>query len=404
MQNSGDRETPQPRPRRLILVGALALVIAIVIAVTGILARTHGEAELARKTDREATPTVAVIRPERGVKPQELVLPGDVEAWYQAPIYARVPGYLKMWYKDIGAPVKAGDLLGAIETPDLDQQLDQAKAALAEAVANEKLAIVTAQRWHHLLASDSVSQQDADVKASDAAAKQAQVQAAQANVSRIEALEGFKRLVAPFDGVVTARKTDVGALITVGAGSGPELFSVADLHEMRVYVQVPQAFSAQVTKGMQARLRLPQYPDRFFPATLATTASSINPTSRTLLVELHAPNPHYELSPGTYAEVLFELPPDPNSLRVPTSTLIFQEHGLEVATVDKSNRIALKKVAIGMDLGTEVQVVSGLAANDRVVDSPPDSLSAGDLVRVTSDTGAPPGRLEGPERVSEADK
>jgi RND family efflux transporter MFP subunit len=348
----------------------------------GIMGRHESEAELQTWTDAAAVPTVAIVLPQRGEQPQELVLPGDVEAFYQAPIYARVSGYVKMWYEDIGARVQAGQLLAEIDAPDLDQQLAKAKGNLAIAKANEALAILTARRWQALRATDSVSQQTADEKTGDAAAKHAAVLAAEADVQRLIALESFKRITAPFDGVVTARKTDVGVLINAGSGSGPELFSVADVHAMRIYVRVPQTFVPELQIGMKATLQLPQYARESFTAKLATTSSAIAPESRTVLVELHADNADGKLLPGTYAEVHFQLPEPPDVLRLPVSALLFREHGLEVATVGPHGKVVLKPIGIGRDLGNEVEVTSGIGPADRVIDSPPDSIATGNAVQV----------------------
>ena len=363
---------PQRRDRRLRLIGLGALCLAVAIAVIGIIGRHESKAELQSWTDAAAVPTVTVVLPRHGEKPQELVLPGDVEAFYQASIYARVSGYVKMWYEDIGAHVKAGQLLAEIDAPDLDQQLAQAKGNLAIAKANEELAVLTAKRWQALRATDSVSQQTADEKTGDAAAKHAAVLAAEANVRRLNALESFKRITAPFDGVVTARKTDVGALINAGSGSGPELFSVADIHAMRIYVRVPQTFAPELQTGMTAILHLPQHPRQTYKARLATSSNAISPDSRTVLVELHADNPDGKLLPGTYAAVHFQLPEPPDVLRLPTSALLFREHGLEVATVGPHQKVELKPIEVGRDLGTEIEVTSGIEPTDRVIDGPPE--------------------------------
>jgi RND family efflux transporter MFP subunit len=375
---------PNPRQRalrRLRTIGLIAVVAAVALAILGIATRFLGEASLAKKTDIEAVPTVAVIEPEHGTANQELVLPGDIQAFFEAPIFARVAGYLKQWDQDIGAHVKAGQELAEIDTPDLDQQLRQAEADLAAAQANQKLAALTSHRWQALVKTDSVSQQETDEKAGAAEAKQADVAAAQANVNRLQALEAFKRIVAPYDGVVTARETDVGALINVGSGPGPELFRVADVHEMRIYVHVPQAMSGGITVGQEAELHLPQAPDKVFKAKVATTSLAINPTSRTLLVELHADNPDGALQPGTYAEVHFKLPAIPNVLRIPGSALLFRQNGLEVAILGANDKVTLKHVTVGRDLGTEVEIVAGLDAGDRVINNPPDSLAENDTVR-----------------------
>jgi RND family efflux transporter MFP subunit len=379
-------DTEQPRPRRLLVYGLGALTAAVVVAVYGVVDRSWSEDSLAQLTVREAVPVVDVIQPERGVAGEQMTLPGTVQAYFQAPIYARVSGYLNMWYKDIGAPVTTGELLATIETPDLDQELAQAKADLAVAEANYRLAQVTAERWQKLVKSDAVSVQEVDVKAGDAAAKQASVTAAQANVARLQAQEAFKRIVAPFNGIITARRTDVGALINAGSGVGPELFAVADVHEMRVYVRVPQAESADITTGMKASLSLPQYPDRTFPATVVTTAHAIDSASNTLLVELTADNAGGVLTPGTFTNVDFQLPPQPDIVRIPTSALLFRAGGLKVATVGAGGKAVIKPIQAGRDLGTEVEVLSGLTPSDRVINSPPDSLLAGEKIRVA---GAP---------------
>ncbi len=389
----------QRKPRsRVRLLGVIGLGALLAIAVIGIVSREHHEAVLVRQTRQSALPFVETITPQLGVKPRPLVLPGEIKAFYAAPIYSQVSGYVKMWYKDIGARVKAGDVLATIETPDLDQQLAQALAALAEARANARLAVATAHRWRKLLTSQSVSQQETDVKSADAEARLAKVNAAEANVSRLRALERFKQLVAPFDGIVTARKVDVGALVTADKTSEPELFEVSDIHKVRIYVKVPQADSAEIAPGMRARLYLPQYPDKSFDAKLVTVSNAVNPTSRTELVELLANNPADQLTPGTFTEVHFQLPPNPRTVRIPTSALIFQEHGLQVAVLGPNDRIELRKIRVGADLGTEIEVLSGLRPGERVVDSPPATLIQGEQVRVANAAPA----ADGAEHASEA--
>jgi RND family efflux transporter MFP subunit len=278
-------------------------------------------------------------------------------------------------------------VLAVIETPDLDQELAQAEADLASARSNSKLADLTAKRWHALLASNSVSQQSADEKQGNAEAARSAVAAQLAHVSQYEALESFKRVVAPFDGVVTARNTDVGALITSGTSAPIPLFKVADMHEMRVYVRVPQSYASQLAVGMKATLTEPQYPGVRFPATLTTTSQSVAADSRTVLVELMAPNPDGKLWAGTYAEVDFSLPADSHVLRVPSSALIFRSHGAQLATVTQAGRIAMKDVSIGRNLGTAIEIKSGITAQDRVVTSPLDTIEDGEMVDVSS---APP--------------
>ena len=393
-------------PRNLRRIGLVAILAAIAIAAFGILQRRSHEAEVAQWTQEQAIPTVAVITPRAGAATQRLVLPGTVQAWYEAPIYARVPGYLKNWYFDYGAHVKKGDVLAEIETPDLDAQLaaSQAKLNSARAVVNvreaeEQFAQSTYQRWHNspkgVVSVQEQESKQADFNSAKALLSSAKAEVAvdQGEVDRLQALESFKRITAPFDGVVIARETDIGALINagsgVGGGSGPELFRVADVHMMRIYVQVPQQLSAGIKAGLKAELQLPQYPNKTFDATVATTSSAINTNARTLLVELHADNPDDALQPGAYAQVAFELPSDPYTVRVPTSALVFREHGMEVATINPDDTIQLKPIKLGRNLGTEVEVLSGLTLSDRVVNSPPNSLSTGDKVRVagTPDSG-----------------
>jgi RND family efflux transporter MFP subunit len=400
-----------PPPGNLRRIGVIAVVAAIAVAAYGIFERRSHEAEVTQWTEQQAIPTVAVITPHSGAVAQRLVLPGTVQAWYEAPIYARVSGYLKNWYFDYGAHVKKGDVLGEIETPDLDAQLaaSQAKLNSARALvkvreAEQQFAETTYQRWR-----DSpkgvVSVQEQEAKEADYNSAKARLSSAiaeaaadQGEVDRLQALESFKSITVPFDGIVTARETDIGALINAGSGTGggngPELFKVADLHKMRIYVQVPQQLSAGIKAGLTAELHLPQYPDKTFKATVATTSSAINTNARTLLVELHADNPDAELQPGAYAQVDFELPTNPNVVRIPTSALIFRERGMEVAIVGPDDIIDLKPITLGRNLGTEVEVVSGLKLSDRLVNSPPDSLATGDKVRVVG-PAAPAGKAEG---------
>ncbi len=366
--------------RRLGRAGIIALAAALAVAAIGIVSRMVGENRLEAQTTEAAIPTVTLIQPGRGLMNQELVLPGDMQAYFEAPIYARVGGYLKDWSQDIGAHVTAGQLLGEIDTPDLDQQLLQAQADLAAAQAGAKLADLTSRRWQALLKTDSVSQQETDEKAGSAEAKQADSAAAQANVSRLQALESFKRITAPFNGIVTARETDVGALINAGSSTGPVLFKVADIHRMRIYVRVPQALSDRLKIGETADVHLPGQ-NALVKATVVTTAHAIEEKSRTLLVELQADNPQGLLRPGTYVEVHFQLPDSPDIVSLPSSALLFRRNGMKVATLGADDKVVLKSIVIGQDLGPEVTIISGLAANDRVIDNPPDSLAEGEFVR-----------------------
>ena len=388
-----------PPPRNLRRIGVIAVLAAIAIAALGILQRRSHEAEVRQWTQEQAVPTVAVITPRAGASTQRLVLPGTVQAWFEAPIYARVNGYLKKWNFDYGAHVKKGDVLAEIETPDLDLQLGASEAKLnsARAVvrvreAEEQFAQSTYQRWRDspkgVVSVQEQESKQADYNSAKArlSSANAEVAADQGEVDRLRTMANFKNITVPFDGVVTARETDVGALINAGSGtgggSGPELFKVADIHMMRVYVQVPQQLSAGIKAGLTAELHLPQYPNKTFKGAVATTSSAINPNARTLLVELHADNPDGELQPGAYAQVDFELPSDPDIVRIPTSALVFREQGMEVAAIDANSTIELRPIKLGRNLGTEVEVVQGLKLSDRLVNSPPDSLATGDKVRV----------------------
>jgi RND family efflux transporter MFP subunit len=296
-----------------------------------------------------------------------------------------VPGYLKKWNVDIGSPVKAGDVLAEIETPELDQQLRAAQADLATAVAKEKLAETTDKRWQTMLASTSVSKQEAEEKNGDYEAKKASVNAERANVDRLQALSGFKRITAPFDGTVTVRRTDVGALINAGSGSGNELFRVADTHKLRVYVNVPQTYASEITVGMHARLQLPEQPGRSHDAVVVGNTNAISESSRTLLVQLEVDNADAKLMAGSYADVHFDLPQTQGVLELPVTALLFRQHGMTVATVGTHDDVLLKNIQIGRDFGTKVEVVAGLEKNDRVIDSPPDWLADGDKVHALAE-------------------
>jgi multidrug efflux system membrane fusion protein len=377
------RHTP---PRRLKLYGLIALGVAAVVVVAGVLSRASANQTLRTWTNDQAIPTVSVIRLNDSAQ-GALVLPGDVEAFNTAPIHARVPGYLKRWYADIGAPVKAGQILAEIDTPDLDQQLIQAKADLATAVANQQLSATTAQRWAGLVAQDAVSRQDADNKNGDLAAKTALVASARANLDRLQALEGFKRIIAPFDGVVTTRSTDIGALISVGGPTDVPLFTVADERRLRIYVRVPQSYTASIKPGMTATFTVPEYPGRSFTATLATTADAITPQNGTLLVQLQIDNTDSALKAGDYAQVRFALPAA-GALQAPASALMFRDAGMAVAAIGPDGRVAIKPVQMGQDVGPTVEIAGGLTAADRVIDNPPDSLRAGDRVRIAASGGA----------------
>jgi RND family efflux transporter MFP subunit len=376
-----------PSPRRLRLAGIIALALAGAIATGGLVSRAHETKELVRWTNAQAIPNVALADLTRGPEEQSLILPGTIQPYNKAAIYARVSGYLRSWQQDIGANVSAGQVLATIDTPDLDQQLQQARANLGTATANANLAAVTAARWTSLVKSQWVSQQDADNKTGAANATGAAMTAADANVKQLEAMESFKTIVAPFDGVVTARNTDIGALISPGGSAGQELFEVSDMDTVRIYVQVPQAFTAQLHPGLKATFEMPQYPGQHFDAKLVTTSNAVNTTSRSMLVELQADNSAKKFSPGTYCQVQFQIPGDPNMVQVPATALISGDNGTQVALLDSSNKVVLKSVQIGRDFGDTVEVVAGLSPPDRVIDSPPETLQAGDQVQLAA---APP--------------
>jgi RND family efflux transporter MFP subunit len=379
---------PSSRPRAMRLAAIVGIVALAAIA-WSVHARHRAAAALSAQTESDEVLAVATARPQPNGSATELVLPGNLQANYEAPIYARTSGYLRRWYVDIGTRVHKGQMLGQIEAPEVDQQLHQAEADLAVAEANRKLADLTAARWRRLRATDSVSRQEADQKVSAAQASDAQVQAARANVSRLRELSGFERVIAPFDGVITARNTDIGQLISAGGGSGAALFRIADVTRLRLYVQVPQEDAADMKQGLKAKLHMPDRPGVAYDASLAATARAIDPATRTLMVELLVDNSKGDLLPGGYAEVHFDLPPSDggHSFLLPANVLLFRGDGLHVATVDADGRVALKPVTVGRDYGSKVEIVSGLSASDRVILSPPDSLVNGTVVRVVKPGG-----------------
>jgi RND family efflux transporter MFP subunit len=370
---------------RAILVLAVA---AIAVAYSGISGRRHDDEKLKQWTEQQAVPPVAVVEPKRGGEARELVLPGNVDAFYSASIHSQVMGYVHEWRKDIGARVKQGDVLAVVDTPELDERVAVAQSELAKAKANLALAKVTAARWNSLRASAAVSQQAADEKDSDQRAQAAQVDAAQSNVDRLKAQKAFANIVAPFDGVVTARNVDVGSLVRAdGAADTPPLFTVADVHEMRIYVPVPESYAADLKDGAKATLEVPEYPDRTFDATVVTTSRAIDRKSRTLPVELLADNKDGLLAPGAFTRVHFQIPPDLNTFTVPASAMLYRDTEPRIATVGPDNRVVLKNVRIVRDLGTAVEIAGGISQDERIVANPPDSIGDGDEVRVMEAAG-----------------
>jgi len=373
-----------PRTRRYVLV---LTSMALLLAIWGIVSRLSARSSLETQATQAAIATVITARPHPGPGSDTLVLPGSVQAFYEAPIYARTSGYLKIWHTDIGTPVRKGELLAEIDTPEVDQELRQAQADLATAAANYELARTTNQRWQGLLATESVSQQDADQRAGDAAAKAAARQSAAANVARLQELESFKRVLAPFDGIVTQRNTDVGALINAGQNPGNALFRVADLHRLRIYVSVPQPYASAIHPGLTAGLVFADHPGKRYEAAVANTSHALDASSRTLQVELQIDNAKGELLPGSYAQVYFTLSGADNTLRIPVNTVLFRTDGLRVAVLDGEYRVHLKNITQGRDFGTEIEVLSGVTPDDVLVANPPDSLTDGAQVRIA----APPG-------------
>jgi len=383
--------TPQPINMQRFKTIALIVAAAAILFIAWALFDSHRAlAKLQDQTEEQAAVTVTTVTPQPQTEMTDLTLPGNVQANFDAPIYARTSGYLKRYLVDIGAQVKAGQVLAEIDAPELDQQLRQAEADLANAQANQSIAKLTADRWRGLRDTDSVSKQEADEKISLAQTGEAQVQAAQANLQRLRELSSFKKIVAPFDGVVTARNTDVGQLINAGGGAGPELFRIADVRQLRLYVHVPQSYADLVKPKLTAEVRFPDRPGRTFSATVERTSGAIDAQSRTLLAQLIVDNSKNGLLPGAYAEVKFQLPPsaDATSYTLPANVLLSRGEGLLVATVTPDNRVAMKPVMVGRDYGAQIEIVSGLNSDDRVIVSPPDSLTESTAVRVAAPKAA----------------
>jgi RND family efflux transporter MFP subunit len=374
--------------RGLYLAGILIAAVAAIVVVMGITTRKMADAKLNEWTETQAVPVVAIAALDTRGRKTTLDLPGRLEAYAQAQIYARVSGYVKTWKTDIGAPVKAGDLLAELDAPDLDQQIMQAEADLASAQANSKLADATLLRGQQLNTSGWVSKQDLDQRAADAANRQGLVRSAQANLDRLRVLEQYKRITAPFDGLVTVRSTDVGALINVGAG-GPPLFVVSDTSKLRVYVNVPQSYVPSIRVGTQAKMSVPEYPGKIFTATVEASAQAVDVASGTTRMLLVVDNSSGQLMTGAFANVSFDLPHPEVAVNIPASALIFDQSGTRVAVVDSDSHVVLKPVTISRDLGKVIEIASGITAEDRVIESPPDGIASGDQVRIASASGAP---------------
>jgi RND family efflux transporter MFP subunit len=375
---------PQPEgdSRMLKRIGIVLAIVAVLAVAWGIFSRHRSDSRLATWTQDQSIPTVTVVHPKAMGASGSLVLPGNIQALNSASIYARTNGYVKKWFVDIGTPVKAGQLLALIDAPEVDQQLVAAQADLQTAKANENLSSTTATRWTALLKQDAVSKQESDEKTGDLAAKRALTNAADANVGRLRALIGFTRLEAPFAGVVTSRSTQIGQLVTAGSASAQPLFTVSDVSRMRIYVRVPQSYSADIHPGLHATLNLPEYPDRKFDTVLTRTADAVDQQSGTVLVELQAANGDGALKPGAYAQVTFPLSGANGSVEVPASAILYRSDGTLVAVVDGTGHVKLHPIRIGRDSGDVLEVIAGLAAADQVIDSPPDSIANGDPVHI----------------------
>jgi RND family efflux transporter MFP subunit len=366
------------------MFGGIAVIAALMLVISGIRAREDSSAKLREWTDSQAIPPVAVIFAEAGALTATIDLPGRLEAYYRAPIFARVNGYLRSWSADIGARVKAGEVIAEIDAPDLDQQLLQARADLTNQQASAKLSEVTLARRKTLIASNFVSMQEIDERTADLSNKIAAVNSSQANVERLEALAGYKKITVPFDGIVTARATDVGALINAGGGSGPPMFVISDIRKLRVYVNVPQTYVPSVRIGAKSVISVPEYPARTFDATVEASAQAVDVSSGTTQMQLGLENAAGELMPGGFATVRLTLQRDGGPLHIPSSALVFNQNGLRVATVGADDRVLFKAVTIARDLGRDIELASGITLDDRIINAPPDGIVDGDQVRIVS--------------------
>jgi RND family efflux transporter MFP subunit len=377
---------PAPAGRGKILVGAALLVLITAGAVTFLNRNTEANA-LAKETEAVSVPTVAVVQPEAEPGNDELVLPGNLQAFEESPIFARTNGYLLRWYKDIGSKIQKGELLAAIDTPEVDQELSQTRASREQIKAALELAKISADRWANLRKSDSVSQQEADQQASGYQQAQANLAAADANVRRLEQLESFKNVHSPFSGVLTRRNVDAGALINSGAGAvGKELFDIARVDPLRVYVSVPQAYAPFMKAGMKANVTLQEFPGQKFMGTVARTADAIDPATRTLNTEVDVPNKNGKLLPGSFGQVHFATGTSIPRITIPVNAMLFRAEGTRVAVVDKDGKVHLRPISIGRDFGATLEILGGLEVGDRIIINPSDSLEEGQQVHVAKPT------------------
>lgn len=388
-------EVPPAPPRRALLVVAVFLLLLLLAGGITLWSRVSHSRALAKETERETVPTVAVVYPQSETPDEELILPGSLQAYEESPIYARTSGYLVRWYKDIGSKVTKGELLAKIDTPEVDQELNQSRAARQQIVAQMELAKISADRWENLRKTDSVSAQEADQQTSGYKQAQANLAAADANVRRLEQLEGFKDVYAPFTGVLTRRNVDPGALINAGAGvAGRELFDIARVDPLRVFTSVPQAYAPFIKVGAKTSITLQEFPGQKFVATVARTAEAIDPSTRTLLTEVDVPNKDARLLPGSFGEVHFAVGTNVNKVTVPVNAMLFRAEGPQVAVIGPDSKILLRRINIGRDYGTTLEILGGVAPRDRVVVNPPDSLEDGQQVNVaqTAPTQTQPGQ------------
>jgi RND family efflux transporter MFP subunit len=391
---NGQQRPPSVSRGLLLTLVVVLLIVAVIVGVIGVLQRVHAKAEIRDYTDANAPPPVLLVKPELEQSAREIVLPGNIQAFAMAPIYARTTGYVRAWYHDIGSHVKKGDLLAVIETPELDQQLAQAKADVSTAESNAALAKVTADRYQGLVAQNAVSQQETDNAAAQLRGSITQVTSAQANVKRLEELQAFERIEAPFDGVITARNLDVGQLVTSAGstmtpGSGTltgnkEIFDVAAVQTLRVFINVPQVNSPDAKNGVRATLVVPQYPGKTYPGKLVRSSNSVDPATRTLLAEVDVDNRSGELLPGSYAEVHLNVSSGATAWMVPISALIFEPDGLHLATVDSTHHAHIVRVIPGRDTGTTMEILNGIEPGQMIISNPPDSLTDGEVVRVVT--------------------
>jgi multidrug efflux pump subunit AcrA (membrane-fusion protein) len=396
--------------RRTVTIVVVLLIVAIVVAITGILPRMHARAALRQQTDSMAVPEVALVSPQMGQPMQEVLLPGTIQAYSDAPIYARTNGYVKAWYHDIGAHVQKGELLAIIETPELDRQVDEARANLNTAKANLGLAQVTAQRYEGLRGTEAVSKQSIDTATQTESAQAASVAVAQQSLNQLLEMQSFERVYAPFGGVITARNVDVGQLVDSGSNGGTgssgnpggnistagtsmngpqELFHISSMDTVRIFVNVPGVYVSEARPGVKTNIDVPGYPGRVFKGTIVRTAGAINLNTRTLLVEVDIPNRKHELLPGAYGQVHLQLPIAHPALIIPVDALLFRSEGLRVVTVDANDHAHLQVITVGRDWGTKIEVLSGLTPQDRVINNPPDSISENEVVHVVDVDGEP---------------